>query len=62
MLLCVEAWSLVMSLNLYLAYVIACLVIALLPGPTITLIIATSIRHGTVPALPTSSAPRSAWP
>ena len=36
-----------MSLNLYLAYVIACLVIALLPGPTITLIIATSIRHGT---------------
>ncbi len=36
-----------MSLNLYLAYVIACLFIALLPGPTITLIIATSIRHGT---------------
>jgi homoserine/homoserine lactone efflux protein len=36
-----------MSLNLYLAYLIACLFIALLPGPTITLIIATSIRHGT---------------
>ena len=36
-----------MSLDLYSAYVIACLVIVLLPGPTITLIIATSIRHGT---------------
>jgi homoserine/homoserine lactone efflux protein len=36
-----------MSLNLYLAYLLACLFIALLPGPTITLIIATSIRHGT---------------
>ena len=36
-----------MSLDLYLAYLIACLFIALLPGPTITLIIATSIRHGT---------------
>jgi threonine/homoserine/homoserine lactone efflux protein len=36
-----------MSPDLYLAYVIACLFIALLPGPTITLIIATSIRHGT---------------
>ena len=36
-----------MSLDLYLAYLIACLFIALVPGPTITLIIATSIRHGT---------------
>ena len=36
-----------MSLNLYLAYLIACLVIVLVPGPTVTLIIATSIRHGT---------------
>ena len=36
-----------MSLELYAAYLIACLIIVLVPGPTITLIIATSIRHGT---------------
>lgn len=36
-----------MSLELYAAYLVACLVIVLVPGPTVTLIIANSIRHGT---------------
>jgi threonine/homoserine/homoserine lactone efflux protein len=36
-----------MSLELYAAYLIACLVIVIVPGPTVTLIIANSIRHGT---------------
>jgi len=36
-----------MSLELYAAYVVACIVIVLIPGPTVTLIIASSIRHGT---------------
>lgn len=36
-----------MSLELYAAYLVACLIIILVPGPTITLIIASSIRHGT---------------
>lgn len=36
-----------MSLELYAAYLITCLVIILVPGPTITLIIASSVRHGT---------------
>ena len=35
-----------MSLDLYAAYLLACIIIVLIPGPTITLIIATSIRHG----------------
>ncbi|GAA4126692.1 LysE family translocator [Aminobacter aganoensis] len=36
-----------MSFELYAAYVVACIVIVLIPGPTVTLIIASSIRHGT---------------
>lgn len=36
-----------MSLELYVAYVVACIVIVLVPGPTVTLIIASSMRHGT---------------
>lgn len=36
-----------MSLELYAAYVAACIVIVLIPGPTVTLIIASSMRHGT---------------
>lgn len=36
-----------MSLEVFIAYVAACVAIALLPGPTMTLIIATSMRHGT---------------
>jgi threonine/homoserine/homoserine lactone efflux protein len=35
-----------MSLELYAAYLLACLIIILVPGPTVTLIIANSIRHG----------------
>ncbi|QCI66170.1 LysE family translocator [Phreatobacter stygius] len=36
-----------MSLELYLAYLLACLVIVLVPGPTVTLIIANGLKHGT---------------
>ena len=36
-----------MSLDLYLAYVLACVLITLIPGPTVTLIVANSLRHGT---------------
>lgn len=36
-----------MSLELYAAYTLACIVIILVPGPTVTLIIASSMRHGT---------------
>jgi threonine/homoserine/homoserine lactone efflux protein len=36
-----------MSLEFYLAYVLACVVVVIVPGPTVTLIIANSIRYGT---------------
>jgi homoserine/homoserine lactone efflux protein len=36
-----------MSIELYAAYLLACLVIVIVPGPTVTLIIANSLRHGT---------------
>jgi threonine/homoserine/homoserine lactone efflux protein len=35
-----------MSLELWLAYVLACAVIALVPGPTVTVIVANSLAHG----------------
>lgn len=35
-----------MSLELYLAFVVACVALALLPGPNVTLIIANGLRHG----------------
>jgi len=35
-----------MSIELYLAYLLACFVIVIVPGPTVTLIIANSLRHG----------------
>jgi threonine/homoserine/homoserine lactone efflux protein len=35
-----------MSIELYAAYLAACLVIVRVPGPTVTLIIANSLRHG----------------
>lgn len=35
-----------MSVQLYLAYVAACLVITIIPGPTVTLIVANSLTHG----------------
>jgi threonine/homoserine/homoserine lactone efflux protein len=36
-----------MSPELYLAYLVACIVIIIIPGPTVTLIIANSLTHGT---------------
>jgi homoserine/homoserine lactone efflux protein len=36
-----------MSVELYLAYVVACFVITVIPGPTVTLIVANSMTHGT---------------
>lgn len=36
-----------MPLPLYLAYVTACIVIVIVPGPTVTLIVANSLAHGT---------------
>ena len=35
-----------MSVELYIAYVLACLVITIIPGPTVTLIVANSLTHG----------------
>ena len=35
-----------MSLQLYLAFVAACIALALLPGPVVTLVIANGLRHG----------------
>jgi homoserine/homoserine lactone efflux protein len=35
-----------MPLELYLAYVLACILIAIIPGPTVTVIIANSLKHG----------------
>lgn len=35
-----------MSVELYLAYVLACFVITIIPGPTVTLIVANSLTHG----------------
>jgi threonine/homoserine/homoserine lactone efflux protein len=35
-----------MSLNLYLAYVATCIVLVVVPGPTVTVIIANSLRYG----------------
>jgi threonine/homoserine/homoserine lactone efflux protein len=40
-----------MSIELYLAFVIACITLALLPGPIVTLVIANGLRHGTRAAL-----------
>lgn len=36
-----------MSLELYAAYLVACLVVIIVPGPTVTLILANGMRHGT---------------
>jgi homoserine/homoserine lactone efflux protein len=35
-----------MSLEAYLAYLVACALIAVIPGPTVTLIVANSLTHG----------------
>src|SRR5438477_4257932 len=36
-----------MSLEIYLTYVVACAVITLIPGPTVTVIVGNSLAHGT---------------
>jgi threonine/homoserine/homoserine lactone efflux protein len=40
-----------MSLQVYLAFVAACIALALLPGPMVTLVVANGLRHGTRAAL-----------
>src|SRR5262249_15459884 len=40
-----------MSLQAYFAFIAACLALALLPGPIVTLLIANGLRHGTRAAL-----------
>jgi threonine/homoserine/homoserine lactone efflux protein len=35
-----------MSIDLYLAYILACILITIVPGPTVTLIVANSLKHG----------------
>jgi homoserine/homoserine lactone efflux protein len=35
------------TLEIYLAYIAACFVIAIIPGPTVTVIVANSLTHGT---------------
>src|ERR1700736_2961704 len=40
-----------MSLQVYFAFVAACIALALLPGPMVTLVIANGLRHGTRAAL-----------
>ena len=35
-----------MSLHIYLAYVLACFVVVIVPGPSVTLIVANSLRYG----------------
>ena len=35
-----------MSLELYAAYLLACAVMVMVPGPTVTLIVANSLKHG----------------
>jgi threonine/homoserine/homoserine lactone efflux protein len=36
-----------MTLEIYLAYVLACVLITVVPGPTVTVIVANSLAHGT---------------
>src|ERR1700686_1782296 len=40
-----------MSLQVYLAFVAACIALAMVPGPVVTLVIANGLRHGTRAAL-----------
>ncbi len=42
-----------MSLQVYLTFVVACIALALLPGPNVTLVIANGLRYGTRAALVT---------
>jgi threonine/homoserine/homoserine lactone efflux protein len=40
-----------MSLELYIAYVIACVIVAVVPGPMVTLVLANGLTHGRRAAL-----------
>jgi threonine/homoserine/homoserine lactone efflux protein len=40
-----------MSLQVYLTFVVACIALALIPGPSVTLVIANGLRYGTRGAL-----------
>ena len=35
-----------MSLSVYSTFLLACIVVVIVPGPTVTLIVANSLRHG----------------
>ena len=35
-----------MSLSFYFTFLLACIVVVIVPGPTVTLIVANSLRHG----------------
>ena len=35
-----------MSLSVYFTFLLACIVVVIVPGPTVTLIVANSLRHG----------------
>jgi threonine/homoserine/homoserine lactone efflux protein len=48
-----------MSLEVYLAFVAACIALALLPGPNVTLVIASGLRYGTRAALITIAGTQS---
>src|ERR1700752_4568134 len=48
-----------MSLQVYLAFVAACIALALLPGPVVTLLIANGLRHGTRAALINCAGPQT---
>jgi threonine/homoserine/homoserine lactone efflux protein len=51
-----------MSLELYAAYLAACAVIVIVPGPSVTLIVANSLRHGARAGLLNVAAPSSGLP
>jgi homoserine/homoserine lactone efflux protein len=36
-----------MTFEVYLAYILACFLVAIVPGPTVTLVVANSLTHGT---------------
>ena len=47
-----------MTLETYLAFCLAAAALAFVPGPTVTVIIANSLRHGTPAGLMNVRAPR----
>ena len=50
-----------MSLSAYFAFLVATIVLVIVPGPTVTLVIANSLRHGRRAGLLKSPARRSRW-